>query len=127
MIKKISLEYPALLEWNSHCTILYLGEQEVDDLPKQLMASLLHKLTGLIHSHVTGQDMFGKEKNVPVLLLDHPLLMSNRILAMSMLKPYMEIPDDFPVYRPHVTIDNPKVYPPERILLGTPHFSVWNV
>jgi 2'-5' RNA ligase len=106
-----------------HATALFLGDTETTAFKRSTIEYVL-RWEGLDPGpcRVTGPDLFGKEKNVPVLTIEHPDLQGEHEWLTRRLAAYGVVsPSEFG-FNPHVTIakEAAKPYFPHFIQLERP-------
>lgn len=112
-----------------HCTLMYIGEtKDVYEkfTPIDIMYSLEEEDFLLIHQvEVVGRTLFGKEYNIPVLLLREtaPLMEQRKTVEKCLARYNIDWSKDF-AYKPHVTVSE-EIYkdPPNMVTLMWP--EIW--
>ena len=106
-----------------HCTAMFLGDTETTPFDRAVIERVLRSQTvdpGACR--VTGPDLFGKEKNVPVLTIESRVLtVEQEWLARELDLHGIVSPSEFG-FNPHVTIakEAAKPYFPHFIQLEAP-------
>lgn len=122
------IAYPA--SWpsdlsTSHVTLLYLGSiAEANFTKDEVISTLAHvDLDMFFYVKTTGLDLFGPEKDIIVVRVDHPMLHSQREAVEAKLAAVgINNASEFKEYKPHITIrPEHKQYIPARVLLSPPY------
>ena len=109
----------------AHCTIIYLGKISEVDFTKEDVQYVLDKLPLVSpgNAPTTSTDLFGKDNDVPVVLLEptYQIKLDKFLIesALSVLNIHnaSEFADN---YRPHVTLTSIFDEAPEFFVLGSP-------
>lgn len=106
-----------------HCTALFLGDTETTTFKRSDIERVLRwQGNDPGPCRVTGLDLFGRDKNVPVLTIEHPALQVEQAWLARELDVYGIVsPSEFG-FNPHVTIakEVAKPYWPHFIQLEAP-------
>lgn len=113
-----------------HCTLLYLGDGEVDLGPlKSIVESVAASFNPLMTDKVSGRATLGEDE-ADVLLLDASAsgIIRAALMAEDGVLELLEMQEQFPAWIPHLTVGYPEaaaehVDPPQDITYST--LSIW--
>ena len=125
----IAIVYPS--DWpvddpEAHCTIMYLGAISEANYTKQDLEEAIRKseIKAPGATPTIGLEMFGEDKDIPVIRLKSLLVsIQKKQLQIMLLSKGIEDASSFPDYKPHVTVSEPNVEIPTTVSLGAP--AVW--
>ena len=123
----IAVVYPSNWPENdpeAHCTIIYLGKVDEVAFTEQDVrnAMELMQLGAPGEVPVAGPEMFGPDKDIPVVLLEPvPVLTLAKLALEAVLLTFgIENASEFKDYKPHVTVPDHDREIPTTVTLGEP-------
>lgn len=127
--QSIGIMYP--VNWptddpEAHCTLFYLGEMPDISFTQHDLIDALEEANLEAPGEVptAGLELFGPEKDIPVVRLDSLLLRTQKAALGYILRGYgVKDASSFPDYQPHVTLVNPQKEIPTTINLAAP--QIW--
>ena len=126
----VALVYPASLKFeDAHVTIMFLGtvSENLAGRSADEIVTVLHQepeLNQYLIVRTTERVMFGQNQDIPVVLVDNPLLHHNRSVVEELLFDIgIESASAFTEYKPHITLPEPDYVLPKEVVIAPP--TLW--
>lgn len=124
---------PGLLE--SHLTILYLGPQEEErmkSLPiSEMYQDLINEFSWPLPIRLEEEvSLFGQKGTIPVKKAEpkqFKLHFVRCVVEDFFRKKNIKIPSDYPIFNPHITLENKDQHADQNVLLYFPHLTSWEL